>query len=244
MAELFIRDQERVQGPCSPVRIKHLAAAGQIMPNWSIGKSKEGPWVSAGSIRGLFPPADAGGPAMLPSRMTDANRPAGFTTVHWSVIVTAAVLPWLIAGLLSVLLPGLRAGQRVGQLTGPAVARSWGNRPVAVRMEEAAPTARFLDDLPDAIDRSRRGGKDLLVVFVADWCGPCRRLKRDLAGAESFCRDVLVCVVDCDKQRALCDLHGVRGIPDLRLYRKGEEVKRMTGYGGSIKDLATWVQVR
>jgi hypothetical protein len=47
-----------------------------------------------------------------------------------------------------------------------------------------------------------------------------------------------------DKQRALSDLHGVQGIPDLRLYRLGKEVNRITGYGGSLAALESWVQIR
>jgi len=50
---------------------------------------------------------------------------------------------------------------------------------------------------------------------------------------------VLICVVDCDKQKELSNLHQVRGIQDLRLYRKGEQVKQQTGYGGSLADLAS-----
>ena len=39
MADLFIRDQERVYGPYAPARIKQLAAAGRITPSWWIGKA-------------------------------------------------------------------------------------------------------------------------------------------------------------------------------------------------------------
>jgi thioredoxin-like negative regulator of GroEL len=115
---------------------------------------------------------------------------------------------------------------------------------MVVRQQAALPTGWYLDDLPDAVEQSKQEGKDLLVLFTTDWCGPCRKLKRDLAGADAFRREVLICVVDCDKQKELSNLHQVRGIPDLRLYRKGEQVKRQTGYGGSLADLQAWAQTR
>ncbi len=115
---------------------------------------------------------------------------------------------------------------------------------VWARPAAAPATGWYLEDLPDAVRQSQKQGKDLLVLFTADWCGPCRRLKQDLARAEALRRDLLVCVVDLDRQRTLSDLHGVQGIPDLRLFRQGAQVKHATGYGGSLADLARWVQER
>ena len=168
MADLFIRDVERVYGPYSPARIKQLAVAGRITTSWSIGKSKEGPWAVAGNVRGLFPVTEATPPISQQLPVSHPWRSVGFATLH----------------------------------------------------------------------------KDLLVLFTTDWCGPCRKLKRDLAGDDAFRREVLICVVDCDKQKELSNLHQVRGIPDLRLYRKGEQFKRQTGYGGSLADLQAWAQAR
>jgi thioredoxin-like negative regulator of GroEL len=81
---------------------------------------------------------------------------------------------------------------------------------MVVRLEAALPIGWCLEDLPDAVEPSKREGKDLLVLFTTDWCGPCRLLKLDLAGAEAFRREVLICVVDCDTQKELSNLHQVR----------------------------------
>ena len=224
MADLFIRDVERVYGPYSPARIKQLAVAGRITPSWSIGKSKEGPWAVAGNVRGLFPVTEATPPISQQLPVSHPWRSVGFATLHWSLVAVAALLPWLLAW--------------------PLVASRRANPPMIVRQEAALPTGWYLDDLPDAVEQSKREGKDLLVLFTTDWCGPCRKLKRDLAGDEAFRREVLICVVDCDKQKELSNLHQVRGIPDLRLYRKGEQFKRQTGYGGSLADLQAWAQAR
>ena len=224
MADLFIRDAERVYGPYSPARIKQLAVAGRITTSWSIGKSKEGPWAVAGNVRGLFPVTEATPPISQQLPVSHPWRSVGFATLHWSLVAVAALLPWLLAW--------------------PLVASRRANPPMIVRQEAALPTGWYLDDLPDAVEQSKREGKDLLVLFTTDWCGPCRKLKRDLAGDDAFRREVLICVVDCDKQKELSNLHQVRGIPDLRLYRKGEQFKRQTGYGGSLADLQAWAQAR
>lgn len=82
MADLFIRDAERVYGPFSPVRIKQLAVAGRITPSWSIGKSKTGPWTVAGNVRGLFPAAAATPSVPQPQPLTVSHtwRSVGFAT--------------------------------------------------------------------------------------------------------------------------------------------------------------------
>ena len=445
VADLFIRDQERVYGPYSPVRIKQLATAGRITPSWWIGKAKEGPWMLAGKVKGIFSAPDANGTAAVETRPSTlrpaaANPPLAAVTPNtgldsitaWlcrfaraaavliGMLLVKTLLLWLLVGLGSPLLShpvpqallaildgisslvGLLYGitffiwiykttRRLREQAGAAmpfspgwavgwffipianlykpyqvmnavwqvshakaptdpvpVRRWWGlaiasvvlmgmlvlftgiclvspsifsinaqfalftgmalvgladklvtialatrirdafrngsqplagplqllrgktdgtagatkllwgllvaavlvacvflmgwrtNQPVAVRQDAALPTGWYLEDLSAAVKQSKREGKDLLVLFTADWCGPCRRLKRDLAGAEAFRRDVLVCVIDCDKQKELSNLHQVRGIPDLRLYRNGAEVKRKTGYGGSLADLETW----
>lgn len=226
MTELYLKDHEQrqIHGPFAAARIRQLAATGRITPTWSIGKSKEGPWALAGSVRGLFPVAKTTGTGTRPSPAGNAGRSVGFATLHWSLVAVATLLPWLLAW--------------------PLVASRRANPPMIVRQEAALPTGWYLDDLPDAVEQSKREGKDLLVLFTTDWCGPCRKLKRDLAGDEAFRREVLICVVDCDEQKELSNLHQVRGIPDLRLYRNGEQVKRQAGYGGSLADLASWVQTR
>jgi thiol-disulfide isomerase/thioredoxin len=454
VADLFIRDAERVYGPYSPARIKQLAAAGRITASWWIGKDKEGPWMLAGKVNGLLPAPDANGTSAAqapeaaapnaPARPVAANRSsaasvpnnaldsittwlcfAGWISLAtmgvgllvtlslWSTANTAApnagklmalAATVQVKGVVSILVglatltyqitffvwlyqavgrlrerPGISMrftpGWAVGWFfvpvaslykpfqamhdvwrgshgktaAGPTLVNwwwgiviAWGvlfglflitvivnpfgisinlqcaadslfsilgaaerllcisivtrvrdafrtlkayaigvedehggsqgragsggsprtlllsllvaavlvpcvfligwrtNQSVTIRQDAALPTGWYLEDLPDAVEQSKREGKDLLVLFTADWCGPCRRLKRDLASAEAFRRGVLICVIDCDKQKALSNLHQVQGIPDLRLYRKGAEVKRKTGYGGSLADLETW----
>lgn len=80
------------------------------------------------------------------------------------------------------------------------------------------------------------GQSDRLVVvdFHADWCGPCRELGpvleqavRDLGGRVSLGK------VNVDHHRELAAKCGVRGIPDVRVFRGGRQVDGFVGLLGA-----------
>lgn len=51
----YVQVGSRVQGPLDGVKLKALAASGEVVPSTPVGKSSRGPWIPAGSIHGLFP---------------------------------------------------------------------------------------------------------------------------------------------------------------------------------------------
>ncbi len=70
----------------------------------------------------------------------------------------------------------------------------------------------------------------VIVDFHADWCGPCRQLAplldqitREMGGL------VVVGKVDVDRQSELAATHGVKSIPDVRMYRDGRLVDKFVG---------------
>ncbi|MGZ9756053.1 thioredoxin family protein [Mycoplasma sp. 246B] len=70
---------------------------------------------------------------------------------------------------------------------------------------------------------------DRLVVFYADWCGPCRMYKgslQELADKDDF--EVLR--VNIDTHRAFAKESGTESIPYSKLYRNGKLVKEFTGF--------------
>jgi thioredoxin 2 len=73
-------------------------------------------------------------------------------------------------------------------------------------------------------------GVPVLVDFYADWCGPCRMMAPTL---DAFAADqegrVLVLKVDTDRDPALSERFGIRGIPTLIAFAGGKETGRHVG---------------
>lgn len=73
-------------------------------------------------------------------------------------------------------------------------------------------------------------GHLVMVDFYADWCGPCRQLAPVLEGlAAEYGGKLVLGKVNVDQNGALAARHGVRSIPDVRIYQNGKEVDRFLG---------------
>nr|WSX54504.1 thioredoxin domain-containing protein [Streptomyces sp. NBC_00974] len=73
-------------------------------------------------------------------------------------------------------------------------------------------------------------GRPVLVVFTADWCGPCRQLAPVLSAiaAEEAGR-LKVVQIDADGNPATLVRYGVLSMPTLLVFRDGEPVRQMVG---------------
>lgn len=67
----------------------------------------------------------------------------------------------------------------------------------------------------------------VLVVYTAEWCAPCQRLRRDLANHPEVLRGVPVEYRDASELGPI----NVR-VPDIRLVQGGAVVARVVGYRG------------
>ena len=70
----------------------------------------------------------------------------------------------------------------------------------------------------------------VVVDFYADWCGPCKIMAPLLDDvAHRRAGELLVVKLDTDRNPLTGQRFGIRGIPTLIAFRKGQEVGRRVG---------------
>lgn len=78
-----------------------------------------------------------------------------------------------------------------------------------------------------------KSNKPVLVDFSAAWCGPCQR---QLPIIEKFASDNLtrakVCKIDVDEAPAVVAKYGIRSVPTILLFNKGEKIDSKVGLVG------------
>jgi thioredoxin 2 len=82
----------------------------------------------------------------------------------------------------------------------------------------------------------------MVVDFWADWCAPCRQMAPEFAKA-ALMLGGKVRFGKLDTQRApeIVQMFGIRGIPALILFNRGQEIARITG-ARHHEDIADWLR--
>ena len=79
----------------------------------------------------------------------------------------------------------------------------------------------------------------VLVDFWAEWCGPCKMIGPILDElVEEYSGRVKIGKVNIDEQQALAGQYGIRAIPTLLLFHKGQVAEQIVGLR-SKRDLKT-----
>ncbi|EMF7562649.1 thioredoxin TrxA [Serratia marcescens] len=79
----------------------------------------------------------------------------------------------------------------------------------------------------------------ILVDFWAEWCGPCKMIAPILDEiAEEFEGKLTITKLNIDQNPATAPKYGIRGIPTLLLFKKGEVAATKVGAlsKGQLKD--------
>jgi len=78
----------------------------------------------------------------------------------------------------------------------------------------------------DVID----SGSIVLVDFWAEWCGPCKQLLPTISEiANDYNGKVVIGKVNVDENQSLAMNYGIRGIPNLLIFKDGKVQKQIVG---------------
>ena len=100
---------------------------------------------------------------------------------------------------------------------------------------------QFVKEISDGdFDIVQHAALPVLVDFGAAWCRPCKMIEPILETlAEEKQAEVIILKVDVDKCPNLSQQFGIRSVPTLILFNKGEIVEQKIGAlsKGAIEDL-------
>lgn len=95
----------------------------------------------------------------------------------------------------------------------------------------------ILNSLEEARVLSKSSDMPILLIFGADWCGYCGRLKKDITDNKLKNIDrYIICYIDTDENKQLAKDFNVRSLPDSKIFKDDIEISKLKGYGRAEYD--------
>ena len=89
---------------------------------------------------------------------------------------------------------------------------------------------------------TQRGDIPVLVDVWAPWCGPCRMMAPAFeAAAAALEPEMRVAKLNSEAEPGIATRLGIRGIPTMLLFMKGNEVARVSGAMG-MEQIVSWAR--
>ncbi len=83
--------------------------------------------------------------------------------------------------------------------------------------------------------------KPVLVDFWAEWCGPCKQIAPILSEISQEMQDVVIAKLNIDNSPNRPSQFGIRGIPTMLLFKKGEVVAQKVG-ATTKSNIVAWIK--
>lgn len=110
-----------------------------------------------------------------------------------------------------------------------------------LEVEEKAEEKSSVIDLTDKNYKAKIAKGFAVLDFNAEWCGPCRQMKKPFEALAVFYPSIVFGSVDIDKEEKAAVAFDVASIPLFVITRDGIEIDRKVG-SSSAKAFAAWVK--
>jgi thioredoxin-related protein len=89
----------------------------------------------------------------------------------------------------------------------------------------------IIESLPEAQKLAEKTNRPILVIFGAEYCTYCHKLKRDiLLGGIPESDKYIVCYIDIEKDEEIKKKYRIKTIPESRIFDKDKEKGKIIGY--------------